>query len=81
VDGATAAGGSQYNLSVAQRDYVPGRDGADEEGRVGPGDGGCTKLSVAERVEVIQEISNDSFWRCSGCVDGRVVEIGDRFGD
>lgn len=38
VDGAAAAGRGYHDVSVEERDYTPGRDGADDEGGAGPGD-------------------------------------------
>lgn len=38
VDRARTARLGQHNPPVKQRDHIPGRDGADDEGGAGPGD-------------------------------------------
>jgi len=79
VDRAAATGRGQHHLPVAQRDYVPGRDGADDEGGAGPGDRGGSELGVV----VIEDFRGDAFRGCAWRV-GRgcrgVVGIWDRLG-
>lgn len=79
VDGATTARLGQHNLPVKQRDHVPRRDGADDEGGAGPGDQGEARFGAAERVVVVQEVGDDGFGGCGGCVDGGVVAVRDGF--
>jgi hypothetical protein len=80
VDRAAAARRGQHNLPVNQRDHVPGLDGADDKGGAGPGDRGGAEFGAAERVVVVQEVGDDGFGGCSGCVDGGVVGVRDGFG-
>ncbi len=79
VDGATTARLGQLNLPVKQRDHVPGRDAADDEGGAGPGDQGGARFGAAERILVIQEGGGDTFGGCGGCVNGGVVVVQDGF--
>ena len=80
VDAAAATRLGQHNLPVKQRDHVPGQDGADDEGRAGPGDRGGAGFGAAERVVVVQEVGGDGLGGCGGCVDGGVVGVWDGFG-
>jgi len=79
VDGATTARLGQLNLPVKQRDHVPGRDAADDEGGAGPGDQEGARFGAAERILVIQEGGGDTFGGCGGCVSGGVVVVQDGF--
>jgi hypothetical protein len=77
VDGATAARPGQHNLPVKQRDHLPGQDGADDEGRAGPGDRGGAGFGATERVVIVLEVGGDGLGRCGGCVDGGVIGVRD----
>lgn len=62
-------------MPVKQRDHVPRRDGADDEGRAGPGNQGGARFRAAERVVVVQEVAEDGFGGCSDYVDSGVVAV------
>ena len=82
VDGTRgAAGPRQDNLPVEQGEQVSGREGADDEGGVGPGDQVVTGFGTAERVLVFEEVvGGDGFGGggcCCGDGGGGIVVVGD----
>ena len=79
VDGATTARLGQRNLPVRQRDHVPARDGADDEGGARPRDQEGARSGAAKWLVVVLEVSGDGFWGCGGCTDGGVVVVQDGF--
>ncbi len=65
-------------MPVKQCHHVPRRDGADDEGRAGPGNQGGARFRAVERVVVVQDVGEDGFGGCSSCVDGGVVAVRNR---
>lgn len=74
-DGSTTARRGQHNLPIEQRDHVPGRDGADDEGGVGPRDQVGFSLDTRERILIIQKIGGDGFRRGISSVAGELIVV------
>lgn len=72
VDGAPAAWRGQHNLPAKQRNYMPGRDRADNEG-------GIVRRDTARLVVISREICGKGVGGCSWRVNSRVVRVGNGF--
>ncbi len=72
VDGAPAAWRGQHNLHVKQRNYMPGRDRADNEGEI-------VRRGTVGLVVIFREICGEAVGDCSWRVNGGVVRVGDGF--
>ena len=74
MDRATTARLDQHNLPIKQRQNVPRRDGADDEGGAGPGDQERARLGVVI-VPGSRWGAGDGSEGCSDCVDCGVVAV------